>query len=232
MRRVGQSKARSLRLAARRVAGAGLLRGSARPPRRRTDRAAGALPARAAHGQAAHARVKEIKRRSRRRRGAGPVLGRLGFTPNALTLIGSVLTASVGLLAAQGWFAVAGVCLWVFSALDTLDGALARATDRVSTFGAFLDSVCDRYAEAAVYFGIRGGTQCTPSRSAWRWPPGPDRFVHGQLRPRASRRPGPAGRRGRLVPTPRTHHPARRRPVARRPCSRPSCCRCWPPWPC
>src|SRR5205085_11182355 len=81
-------------------------------------------------------------------------LGRVGLTPNALTIIGSILTASVGVLIAQGWFLAAGVCLWLFSATDTLDGALARATGRVSTFGAFLDSVCDRYAEAAVFLGL------------------------------------------------------------------------------
>jgi CDP-diacylglycerol--glycerol-3-phosphate 3-phosphatidyltransferase len=60
----------------------------------------------------------------------------------------------VGLLVAQGWFLAAGICLWLFSATDSLDGALARATDRVSVFGAFLDSVCDRYADAAVFFGL------------------------------------------------------------------------------
>ena len=81
-------------------------------------------------------------------------LGRVGFSPNALTILGSLLTASVGLLVAQGWFVLAAVCLWLFSLTDTLDGALARAADRVSVFGAFLDSVCDRYAEAAVFFGI------------------------------------------------------------------------------
>lgn len=81
-------------------------------------------------------------------------LGRLGFTPNALTVIGSVLTACVGILVAQGWFTAAGICLWLFSATDTLDGALARATNRVSVFGAFLDSVCDRYAEAFVFLGV------------------------------------------------------------------------------
>lgn len=81
-------------------------------------------------------------------------LGRLGFTPNALTVVGALLTGGVGLLIAQGWFLAAGLCLWLFSATDTLDGALARATDRVTVFGAFLDSVCDRYAEAAVFFGL------------------------------------------------------------------------------
>jgi CDP-diacylglycerol---glycerol-3-phosphate 3-phosphatidyltransferase len=96
-----------------------------------------------------------LKRQSRTlAEGPARALGRLGLTPNALTIIGSLLTASVSLLIAQGWFLAAGICLWLFSLTDTLDGALARATGRVTVFGAFLDSVCDRYAEAAVFFGI------------------------------------------------------------------------------
>jgi CDP-diacylglycerol--glycerol-3-phosphate 3-phosphatidyltransferase len=99
--------------------------------------------------------VKELKQRSRQFAIAPALfLGRLGLTPNALTVIGAVLTGCVGLLIAQGWFIAAGVCLFVFSATDTLDGALARATNRVSVFGAFLDSVCDRCAEAAVFLGL------------------------------------------------------------------------------
>ena len=86
--------------------------------------------------------------------GPALALGRLGLTPNALTVLGSVLTGCVGLLVAQGWFLAAGLCLWLFSLTDTLDGALARATGRVSVFGAFLDSVCDRYAEAGVFLGL------------------------------------------------------------------------------
>ena len=97
----------------------------------------------------------ELKRRSRLLAVAPALaLGRLGLTPNALTVIGSVLTGCVGLLVAQGWFLAAAVCLWLFSLTDTLDGALARATGRVSVFGAFLDSVCDRYAEAGVFLGL------------------------------------------------------------------------------
>ena len=99
--------------------------------------------------------MKDLKRRSRLlAEGPALFLGRLGFSPNAVTIVGSLLTASVGLLIAQGWFLAAGICLWLFSASDTLDGALARATNRVSIFGAFLDSLCDRYAEAAVFFGL------------------------------------------------------------------------------
>ena len=86
--------------------------------------------------------------------GPALALGRLGLSPNALTVLGSVLTGCVGLLVAHGWFLAAGLALWLFSLTDTLDGALARATGRVSVFGAFLDSVCDRYAEAGVFLGL------------------------------------------------------------------------------
>jgi len=106
--------------------------------------------------------LKELKRVSRTyAETPARLLGRLGLTPNGLTVIGSLLTASVGVLIAQGWFVAAGVCLWLFSATDTLDGALARATGRVTVFGAFLDSVSDRYAEAAVFFGIAWYYQAT-----------------------------------------------------------------------
>jgi len=99
--------------------------------------------------------VRAVKQRSRQFAIAPALfLGRLGLTPNALTVIGAVLTGCVGILIAQGWFVAAGLGLWVFSTTDTLDGALARATNRVSVFGAFLDSVCDRCAEAAIFFGL------------------------------------------------------------------------------
>src|ERR1700730_12973641 len=128
----------------------------ARRPRGVPRAPARPLRPRPTHGRHAHAvQVKELKRRPRVIAEApARFLGRLGFSPNGLTIAGSVLTASVGLLVAQGWFLAAGICLWLFSATDTLDGALARATNRVSVFGAFLDSVCDRYAEAAVFFGL------------------------------------------------------------------------------
>ena len=106
--------------------------------------------------------MRELKNRSRVAAEApARFLGRLGFSPNGLTIVGALLTASVGLLVAQGWFLAAGICLWLFSLTDTLDGALARATNRVSVFGAFLDSVCDRYAEAAVFFGLVWWFQAT-----------------------------------------------------------------------
>jgi CDP-diacylglycerol--glycerol-3-phosphate 3-phosphatidyltransferase len=109
--------------------------------------------------------VKRLKQAARQVAiGPALALGRLGFTPNALTVLGSLLTGCVGILVAQGWFVAAGLCLWLFAATDTLDGALARATNRVSVFGAFLDSVCDRYAEAGVFLGILWWYQSTNDR--------------------------------------------------------------------
>jgi CDP-diacylglycerol--glycerol-3-phosphate 3-phosphatidyltransferase len=109
--------------------------------------------------------VKRLKQAARQIAiGPARALGRLGFTPNMLTVIGSLLTACVGILVAQGWFVAAALCLWLFAATDTLDGALARATDRVTVFGAFLDSVCDRYAEAGVFLGILWWYQSTGDR--------------------------------------------------------------------
>lgn len=97
-------------------------------------------------------RLKQLGRAAARR--PALALGRAGLTPNMLTVGGAVLTGSVGLVAAQGWFLPAAVGLALFSLTDTLDGTLARATDRVTAFGAFLDSVCDRVAEAAVFLGL------------------------------------------------------------------------------
>jgi CDP-diacylglycerol--glycerol-3-phosphate 3-phosphatidyltransferase len=42
----------------------------------------------------------------------------------------------------------------IAGAFDTLDGALARATNRVTVFGTFYDSTMDRFSEAVVFLGI------------------------------------------------------------------------------
>jgi CDP-diacylglycerol---glycerol-3-phosphate 3-phosphatidyltransferase len=84
-------------------------------------------------------------------------MGRLGLTPDALTLIGFGITAGgAALLAAQLWLA-GGIVVFLGGAFDMFDGTLARATGRVSTLGAFMDSVFDRWGEAIVYVGIVWG---------------------------------------------------------------------------
>jgi CDP-diacylglycerol---glycerol-3-phosphate 3-phosphatidyltransferase len=85
------------------------------------------------------------------------VMGRLGLTPNALTLIGfGIAVLAAVLAAAQVWLA-AGLLVAFGAAFDMLDGALARATNRISSLGAFMDSVFDRAGEVIVYLGIAWG---------------------------------------------------------------------------
>lgn len=81
-------------------------------------------------------------------------LAKLGFTPNALTLLGTFFMLGIGLILAQGYFLVGGVLMAAAAAFDALDGGLARLTNRVTKFGAFLDSTTDRWAEAFVYGGL------------------------------------------------------------------------------
>lgn len=84
-------------------------------------------------------------------------LGRLGLTPNTLTVIGFLGTCVAAYAAATNAWLVAGILVLVFGIFDLFDGALARATGRVSRFGAFLDSTLDRAGEAIVYIGVAAG---------------------------------------------------------------------------
>ena len=84
-------------------------------------------------------------------------MGRVGLTPNGLTLIGfGISIAGALLLVAQLWV-IGGIVVFVGGAFDMFDGTLARATGKVSPFGAFMDSVFDRWGEAVVYLGIAWG---------------------------------------------------------------------------
>jgi CDP-diacylglycerol--glycerol-3-phosphate 3-phosphatidyltransferase len=84
-------------------------------------------------------------------------LGRLGLTPNALTTIGFVGTCIAGAAAASQAWLIAGILVMAFGIFDLFDGTLARATGRVTKFGAFLDSTFDRAGEAIVYIGLGAG---------------------------------------------------------------------------
>lgn len=80
--------------------------------------------------------------------------GRLGLSPDALTVIGFGIAVLAAIAAGLGaWLVAAGLVIFG-GAFDLLDGALARATGRVSRFGAFLDSTLDRLGEGVVYVGI------------------------------------------------------------------------------
>jgi phosphatidylglycerophosphate synthase len=84
-------------------------------------------------------------------------LGRLGLTPNALTVIGFGIAVMAGVAASRQAWLLAGLLVIVGGIFDLFDGALARATNRVSRLGGFLDSVFDRAGEACLYLGIAFG---------------------------------------------------------------------------
>lgn len=81
-------------------------------------------------------------------------LHRAGVTPNMLTLAGVGGNAGAAVLAGYGEFLFAGLVVLIFSALDFLDGALARRTGTATEFGSVFDAVMDRVSEAAVLFGL------------------------------------------------------------------------------
>ena len=76
------------------------------------------------------------------------------MTPNAVTLIGFLAMCGTGVVLAMGNLALGGALIIAAGIFDALDGSLARLTNRVTKFGAFLDSTTDRLAEGALYFGI------------------------------------------------------------------------------
>ena len=95
------------------------------------------------------------------------LLGRLKVSPNFFTVLGFLFSLAAGLsfaLAAElpaltiysaSFFIRLGGGLILLSGLcDIFDGAVARACGKESPFGAFLDSVLDRYSETAVLTGL------------------------------------------------------------------------------
>jgi phosphatidylglycerophosphate synthase len=81
-------------------------------------------------------------------------MGRLGLTPDALTLIGFAITVVGALLVAQQLWLAGGLVILFGGIFDMFDGTLARATGSVSNLGAFMDSVFDRAGEVVVYVAL------------------------------------------------------------------------------
>ncbi|MER7012098.1 phosphatidylinositol phosphate synthase [Saccharopolyspora sp. NPDC000359] len=82
--------------------------------------------------------------------GAGLV--RLGLSPNAVTLTGTIASAAAALwFFPRGELFVGTVVVAVFLLFDILDGAMARAGGRASPFGGVLDASCDRLVDGALF---------------------------------------------------------------------------------
>ncbi len=85
---------------------------------------------------------------------AAGFLLKLGFTANSLTILGLAGHVVAAYLLSQGKFTWAGVVLLLMVLADVVDGPMARMQGNVQPFGAFLDSVADRYAELVTFGGM------------------------------------------------------------------------------
>jgi CDP-diacylglycerol---glycerol-3-phosphate 3-phosphatidyltransferase len=82
------------------------------------------------------------------------VLSAIRVRPDALTVAGWVLSLGAATLFALGYTKTAGAVMLFAGLFDALDGAVARESNRMSSFGAFLDSTLDRLSESAIFVGI------------------------------------------------------------------------------
>jgi CDP-diacylglycerol--glycerol-3-phosphate 3-phosphatidyltransferase len=84
----------------------------------------------------------------------GTFLNSTGLTPNAITLLGLAGTTVGAYILSQGKMTLGAVVIFFSVIVDAFDGTMARLRGESSDFGAFVDSVSDRYAEFITFGGI------------------------------------------------------------------------------
>jgi len=90
------------------------------------------------------------------RDGVARALLRCRVRPNYVTVLGMLLTVGAGVAIACGqayWRAWAVSLIVAAGAADMLDGAMAKVGNRITRFGAIVDSTCDRIGDAALFLG-------------------------------------------------------------------------------
>ncbi len=81
-------------------------------------------------------------------------LGVLHVKPNHLTFLGFVMSIVTAYVFSTGRFRWAGVLLIITGLFDMVDGMVARTMNKVTPFGAFFDSIMDRYSDLILYLGL------------------------------------------------------------------------------
>ena len=81
-------------------------------------------------------------------------LNHLGIKPNMITIAGLVGNVCAGVLIATGHLVWGGLLAMLVGPFDALDGTMARLRGESGRYGAFVDSVTDRYSEIALYGGL------------------------------------------------------------------------------
>jgi CDP-diacylglycerol--glycerol-3-phosphate 3-phosphatidyltransferase len=77
-------------------------------------------------------------------------INRLGLTPIAVTILGVAGSALAAFFVARGQITVGGIVMLIAWPIDALDGTMARLRGEASDWGAFVDSVSDRYSELII----------------------------------------------------------------------------------
>ena len=84
----------------------------------------------------------------------GGFLNRLGLTPNMVTMLGLIGNTIGAYYLSRGDMLTGGLLVLIMTPIDALDGTMARLRGEPSDFGAYVDSVSDRYSELIIYAGL------------------------------------------------------------------------------
>lgn len=81
-------------------------------------------------------------------------LNNLGLMPNTMTMLGLLGNTIGAILIARGEMTWGGILILLMGPVDALDGTMARLRGMAGEFGAFVDSVTDRYSELVIFGGM------------------------------------------------------------------------------
>ena len=76
------------------------------------------------------------------------------LNPNHFTTVGLIMSIPTAYFFSQGYLRTGGFLMLLGGVFDMIDGKVARATNRVTKFGALYDSTLDRYSEVMIFFGL------------------------------------------------------------------------------
>ena len=84
----------------------------------------------------------------------GAFFNRIGLMPNTMTILGLLGNTVGAYFLSQGQMTYGGLIILAMGPVDALDGTMARLRGEPSEFGAFVDSVTDRYSELVIFGGL------------------------------------------------------------------------------
>ncbi len=83
----------------------------------------------------------------------GPLAKKIRLNPNILTVAGFIITVGAAVVIPTN-LRIGGLLILIGGLCDMTDGILARVNGRATSFGAFLDSLLDRYSDAMIFLSI------------------------------------------------------------------------------